>query len=91
MSWMSPAGIPAPARPPQYISNRVQDLEHVFSRKASSDLCKEDRKALLDHKNGSITSHYSGSELGHLIEAANMISATDSREPVLTILKRKQA
>jgi hypothetical protein len=37
------------------------------------------------------TSHYSGAELGHLIEAANMVSATDSRGPVLTILKRKQA
>jgi hypothetical protein len=52
---------------------------------------EEDRKALLSHKNGSITSHYSGAELGHLIEAANKVSATDSRGPVLTILKRKQA
>ena len=33
----------------------------------------------------------SGAELGNLIEAANMVSATDSRGPVLTILKRKQA
>ncbi|MBT2294664.1 hypothetical protein J7E61_04660 [Pseudomonas fluorescens] len=40
-------------------------------------------------KNGSITSHYSGAEPGHLIEAANMGSASDSRGPVLTILKRK--
>lgn len=40
-------------------------------------------------KNGSITSHYSGAELEKLIEAANMVSATDSRGPVLTILKRK--
>jgi len=55
------------------------------------EITEEDRKALLGHKNGSITSHYSGAELGHLIEAANMVSATDSRGPVLTILKRKQA
>ena len=54
-------------------------------------MTEEDRKALLGHKNGSITSHYSGAELGHLIEAANKVSATDSRGPVLTILKRKQS
>lgn len=36
-----------------------------------------------------ITSHYSGAELGKLIEAANMVSTTDSRGPVLTILKRR--
>lgn len=31
-----------------------------------------------------------GASIGHLIEAANMVSATDSLGPVLTILKRKQ-
>ena len=56
---------------------------------AMAGVTQEDRKALLGHKNGSITSHYSGAELGHLIEAANMVSATDSRGPVLTILKRR--
>jgi hypothetical protein len=30
-------------------------------------------------------------EVGPLIEAANKVSATDSRGPVLTILKRRQA
>ncbi len=40
---------------------------------------KEDRKAQLDHENGSITSHYSAAELGKLIDEANRISATDSR------------
>ncbi|KFX68171.1 hypothetical protein TMS3_0120020 [Pseudomonas taeanensis MS-3] len=50
---------------------------------------EEDRKALLGHKNGSITSHYSGAELGKLMDEANKISATDSRGPVLTILRRK--
>jgi integrase len=57
----------------------------------AAGVTEEDRKALLGYKNGSITSHYSGAELGHLIEAANMVSATDSRGPVLTILKRRQA
>jgi hypothetical protein len=40
---------------------------------------KEDRKAQLDHENGSITCHYSAAELGKLIDEANRISATDSR------------
>jgi integrase len=73
-----------------YASIRVHDLKHTFGRRLrAAGVTQEDRKALLGHKNGSITSHYSGAELGHLIEAANMVSATDSRGPVLTILKRK--
>ncbi|MCE0464843.1 tyrosine-type recombinase/integrase [Pseudomonas uvaldensis] len=75
---------------PGYASIRVHDLKHTFGRRLrAAGVSQEDRKALLGHKNGSITSHYSGAELGHLIEAANMVSATDSRGPVLTILKRK--
>lgn len=75
---------------PGYLSIRIHDLKHTFGRRLrAAGVTEEDRKALLGHKNGSITSHYSGAELGHLIEAANMVSATDSRGPVLTILKRK--
>ena len=71
---------------------RIHDLKHTFGRRLrAAGVTEEDRKALLGHKNGSITSHYSGAELGHLIEAANMVSVTDSRAPVLTILKRRQA
>ncbi|WP_241689268.1 MULTISPECIES: tyrosine-type recombinase/integrase [Pseudomonas] len=77
---------------PGYLSIRIHDLKHSFGRRLrAAGVTEEDRKALLGHKNGSITSHYSGAELGHLIEAANMVSATDSRGPVLTILKRRQA
>ena len=50
-------------------------------------MTEEDRKALLGFKNGSITSQYSGAELGQLIEAANRVSATDSRGPVMTVLR----
>jgi integrase len=75
---------------PGYASIRFHDLKHTFGRRLrAAGITQEDRKALLGHKNGSITSHYSGAELGHLIEAANMVSATDSRGPVLTILRRK--
>ncbi|MDD2056555.1 tyrosine-type recombinase/integrase [Pseudomonas putida] len=77
---------------PGYASIRIHDLKHTFGRRLkAAGVTEEDRKALLGHKNGSITSHYSGAELGQLIEAANMVSATDSRGPVLTILKRRQA
>jgi len=33
----------------------------------AAGVTEEDRKALLGYKNGSITSHYWGAELGHLI------------------------
>lgn len=69
---------------------RVHDLKHSFGRRLrAAGVSQEDRKVLLGHTNGNVTSHYSGAELGQLIEAANKISATDSRGPVLTILKRR--
>lgn len=71
---------------------RIHDLKHTFGRRLrAAGVTEEDRKALLGHKNGSITSHYSAAELDQLIKAANMVSATDSRGPALTILKRRQA
>ncbi|BAO61481.1 phage integrase [Pseudomonas protegens Cab57] len=71
---------------------RIHDLKHTFGRRLrAAGVTEEDRKALLGHKNGSITSHYSAAELDQLIEAANKVSATDSRAPALTILKRREA
>lgn len=75
---------------PGFRSIRVHDLKHTFGRRLrAANVTEEDRKALLGHKNGSITSHYSTAELQYLIEAANKVSATDSRGPALTILRRK--
>jgi integrase len=75
--------------PPGFASIRVHDLKHTFGRRLrAAGVTEEDRKALLGHKNGSITSHYSAAELGKLIDEANRISATDSRGPALTILRR---
>lgn len=75
---------------PGFRSIRVHDLKHTFGRRLrAANVTEEDRKALLGHKNGSITSHYSTPELQHLIEAANKVSTTDSRGPALTILRRK--
>lgn len=73
-----------------FASMRVHGLKHTCGRRLrAAGVTEEDRKALLGHKNGSITSHYSGAELGKLIDEANKISATDSRGPALTILRRK--
>ena len=78
------------AAPLGFASIRVHDLKHTFGRRLrAAGVTEEDRKILLGHKNGSITSHYSAVELGHLIDEANKISATDSRGPALTILRRK--
>lgn len=75
---------------PGFLSVRVHDLKHTFGRRLrAARVSLEDRKVLLGHKNGSITSHYSAAELDLLIEAANKVSATDNRAPVLTILKRR--
>ena len=75
---------------PGFRSIRVHDLKHSFGRRLrAAGVTEEDRKALLGHKNGSITSHYSAAELDQLIAAANKVSATDSRAPALTILKRR--
>ncbi|AHY42694.1 tyrosine-type recombinase/integrase [Stutzerimonas decontaminans] len=76
--------------PSGFASIRVHDLKHTFGRRLrAAGVTEEDRKVLLGHKNGSITSHYSAAELGKLIDEANKISATDSRGPALTILRRK--
>ena len=76
--------------PPGFASIRVHDLKDTFGRRLrAAGVTEEDRKVLLGHKNGSITSHYSAAELGKLIDEANKISATDSRGPALTILRRK--
>jgi integrase len=76
--------------PGRIIAIRIHDLKHTFGRRLrAAGVTEEDRRALLGHKNGSITSHYSAAELGKLIDEANKISATDSRGPALTILRRK--
>jgi len=42
----------------------IHDLKHTFGRRLrAAGVTLEDRKALLGHKNGSITSHYSAVEL----------------------------
>lgn len=87
--WQQKYLRPAHAR---YLSVRIHDLKHTYGRRLkAAGVTQEDRKSLLGHKNGIITSHYSGAEIRQLVEAANKVSATDSRGPVLTILQRRKA
>lgn len=68
---------------------RVHDLKHTFGRRLRSvNVCFEDRQDLLGHKNGRITTHYSQVELINLIQAANKVCDSDSRKPILTVLRR---
>lgn len=77
---------------PGFATVRVHDMKHTFGRRLkAADITFEDRQALLGHKSGSVTTHYSGAELAALIRAANRISATDNKTPTLTILRRKAA
>lgn len=77
---------------PGFAQLRVHDLKHTYGRRLrAADVPEEDRKALIGHTDGGITSHYSAAELSKLIEHANKVSATDSRSPALTVLKRRAA
>jgi len=48
------------------------------------------RQAILGHKSGSITTHYSAAEPRELLEAMEFIATDNQREShALTLLKRK--
>lgn len=66
---------------------RIHDLKHTFGRRLrAARVPFETRQVLLGHKNGSITTHYSGAEIGELIEGVNRIDASRST-PALTTLR----
>lgn len=66
---------------------RVHDLKHTFGlRLRAAGVTLEDRKALLGHTNGDITTHYSAVELTNLIAAANKIVPTVNSQKI-TLLK----
>jgi len=63
------------------------DLKHTFGRRLkAAGATEEDRKSFLRHKTATTLV-----QSWQLIEAANKASATDSRGPVLTNKKRRQA
>ena len=48
---------------------RVHDLRHTFGQRLRAvGVSLEDRKALLGHKSGDVTTHYSAPELAKIIE-----------------------
>ncbi len=66
---------------------RIHDLKHTFGRRLrAARVLFETRQVVLGHKNGSITTHYSGAEIGELIEGVNRIDASRST-PALTTLR----
>jgi integrase len=66
---------------------RIHDLKHTFGRRLrAARVSFETRQGLLGHENGSITTHYSGAEIGELIDAVSRIDASRST-PVLTTLR----
>ena len=68
---------------------RVHDLRHTFGRRLrAAGVNKETRSALLGHKTGDITTHYSQAELQELIEAVGKITGNNPRKShALTLLR----
>ena len=69
---------------------RVHDLKHTFGRRLrAAGVPLETRKVLLGHKNGDITTHYSGPELEELISAVEKLSTEKSgKSPALVLLRQ---
>jgi hypothetical protein len=49
----------------------------------------ETRKALLGHKSGDVTTHYSAPEIAELIDAVELISVEHQESPTLTVIRGK--
>lgn len=59
---------------------RPHDLRHTFGRRLrAAGVPLETRKALMGHKSGDITTHYSAAELKELIDAVNSIERSDGQ------------
>jgi integrase len=68
---------------------RVHDLKHTFGRRLrAAGVSFEDRQALVGHRSGRITTHYSAAELSRLIEAVNAVCEKGSTKPELVVLRR---
>lgn len=72
--------------PWEFRNLRVHDLRHTFGRRVrAAGWSNEDRKDLLGHKNGDITTHYSRVEIDHLREVVASITRPISyKTPTLT-------
>ena len=71
---------------------RVHDLKHTFGRRLrAKGVSHETRQVLLGHKNGQITTHYSATEIGELIDAVEKVSWSGSSAPTLTLIKNENS
>ena len=60
--------------PDGFANIRVHDLKYTFGRRLrAAGVPMETRKALLGHKSGDITTHYSAVEIAELLEAAERV------------------
>jgi integrase len=63
---------------------RIHDLKHTFgSRLRAMDVKLEDRKDLLGHTNGDITTHYSAAETESLLNHAEKVVLWKNRKPLM--------
>ena len=79
------------APPEGFRTLHVHDLRHTVGRRLrAAGVALETRQAILGHKSGSITTHYSAAELRELVEAMEFIATDNLREShALTLLKRR--
>jgi len=70
---------------------RIHDLRHTFAtRLRSMEVGLEDRKDLMGHVNGDITTHYSGNETYRLINLSERLVNWYDKKPALTVYAGKQ-
>lgn len=66
---------------------RMHDLRHTYGRRLrAAGVGLEDRRDLLGHKGGSVTTDYSAAEIGNLIESANR-TIRSRKSHAMTILR----
>ena len=72
------------------IKCRVHDLRHTFAtRLRNAGVSKEDRRELLGHASGSVTTDYSSGDIQHLYECVSLIAKKDKsrKSPELLLVR----
>ena len=70
------------------IRQGVHNLRHTYAtRLRAASVSHEDRKDLLGHSNGSMTTHYSQAEVSNLIAASNKACDEEMVKPLLTLAR----
>ncbi|MBT6586049.1 MAG: tyrosine-type recombinase/integrase [Gammaproteobacteria bacterium] len=76
-------------RPTELSQVRVHDLKHTYGRRLrAAGVNFEERQDLLGHRSYRVTTHYSASELSHLIEVSDLVCERNKKKPELVVLKR---